>query len=74
MAVRPAARGQGIGARLRRAVEDVAAPQQYRRLLLTTTPFLGAAIRLYEQAGFRRTGEQADLFGTALIWMVKDLT
>jgi ribosomal protein S18 acetylase RimI-like enzyme len=74
LAVRPTARGQGIAARLLRAVEDFAAPQGYRRLLLTTTPFLGAAIRLYEQAGFRRTGEQADLFGTALIWMAKDLT
>jgi ribosomal protein S18 acetylase RimI-like enzyme len=74
MAVRPAARGRGIAARLLRAVEDFAAPQEYRRLVLTTTPFLEAAIRLYEQAGFRCTGEQADLFGTRLIWMAKDLT
>jgi GNAT superfamily N-acetyltransferase len=73
MAVHPAARGQGIGARLLQAVGDFAARQEVHRLVLTTTPFLGAAIRLYEEAGFRCTGEQADLFGTDLIWMAKDL-
>lgn len=74
MAVHPAARGQGIGARLLRAVEDFATPQGYRRLTLTTTSFLRPAIRLYEQAGFRFTGEQGDLFGTGLLWMAKDLS
>jgi ribosomal protein S18 acetylase RimI-like enzyme len=74
MAVHPAARGQGIGTRLLRTVEEFATPQGYRRLVLTTTPFLTAAIRLYEQAGFRFTGEQGDLFGTALLWMAKNLT
>jgi ribosomal protein S18 acetylase RimI-like enzyme len=74
MAVHPAARGQGIGTRLIRAVEEFAMPQGYQRLVLTTTPFLTAAIRLYEQAGFRFTGEQGDLFGTGLVWMAKDLT
>jgi ribosomal protein S18 acetylase RimI-like enzyme len=74
MAVHPAARGQGIGARLLRAVEEFAAPRGHRRLVLTTTSFLRPAIRLYEQAGFRFTGEQADLFGTGLLWMAKDLS
>jgi ribosomal protein S18 acetylase RimI-like enzyme len=74
MAVHPAARGQGTGARLLRTVEDFAASQGYRRLVLTTTPFLAGAIRLYERAGFRRTGEEADLFGTRLVWLAKDLT
>jgi len=74
MAVHPATRGQGVGARLLRAVEEFAAPQSYRRLVLTTTPFLLPAIRLYEQAGFRFTGELGDLFGTRLLWMAKDLT
>jgi ribosomal protein S18 acetylase RimI-like enzyme len=72
MAVHPAARGQGIGAQLLAAVEAFAVPG-YRRLVLTTTPFLEAAIRLYQQAGFRSTGEQADLFGTPLVWMAKEL-
>ena len=74
MAVHPAARGQGLGARLLKAVEEFAALQGYRRLVPTTTPFLRPAIRLYEQAGFRFTGEQGDLFGTGLLWMAKDLT
>jgi ribosomal protein S18 acetylase RimI-like enzyme len=74
MAVHPAARGQGIGTRLLGTVEDFAAPQGYRRLVLTTTPFLRPAIRLYQQAGFRFTGERGDLFGTDLLWMAKDLT
>jgi ribosomal protein S18 acetylase RimI-like enzyme len=74
LAVDPTARGQGIGTRLLRGVEEFAAPEGYRRLVLTTTPFLRPAIRLYEQAGFRFTGEQGDLFGTSLLWMAKDLT
>lgn len=72
MAVHPTAQGQGIGARLLAAVETFATPR-YRRLVLTTTPFLDAAIRLYQQIGFRSTDEHADLFGTPLVWMVKDL-
>jgi GNAT superfamily N-acetyltransferase len=74
MAVHPAARGQGIGVRLLRAVEEFAALQGYRRLVLTTTSFLRPAIRLYEQAGFRFTGAEGDLFGTGLRWMAKDLS
>jgi ribosomal protein S18 acetylase RimI-like enzyme len=74
MAVHPAARGQGIGTHLLMAVEEFARPRGYQRLVLTTTPFLTAAIRLYQRAGFRLTGEQGDLFGTGLLWMAKDLT
>jgi ribosomal protein S18 acetylase RimI-like enzyme len=73
LAVHPAARGQGIGARLLNAVEEFATPRSYQRLVLTTTPFLTVAIRLYEKAGFRFTGEQDDLFGTGLLWMAKVL-
>jgi ribosomal protein S18 acetylase RimI-like enzyme len=72
MAVHPTAQGQGIGARLLAAVEGFAKPG-YRRIVLTTTPFLDAAIRLYQRAGFRSTDEHADLFGTPLVWMVKAL-
>jgi putative acetyltransferase len=72
MAVHPAARGQGIGAQLLAAVEAFATPG-YRRLVLTTTPFLDAAIRLYQRTGFRSTTEPDDLFGTPLVWMVKEL-
>lgn len=73
MAVRPAARGQGVGVRLLHAVETFAQAHGYRRLVLSTTPFLTAALRLYEREGFRRTGESLDLFGTPLLAMTKEL-
>jgi putative acetyltransferase len=72
MAVIPAGRGSGAGARLLHQVEDWAASQGYRRLLLSTTPFLSSAIRLYERFGFRRTDEGLHhLFGTPLFTMQK---
>lgn len=74
MAVLPATRGFGVGARLLRTVEIFAADNQYRRLLLDTTRFLVAAIHLYESHGFRYTGEKPDLFGTPLVTMAKDVT
>jgi GNAT superfamily N-acetyltransferase len=73
MAVDPAARGRGIAGRLLHAVERFAERERQRRLFLSTTPFLHAAIHLYEQAGFRRTGETSDLSGTPLLTMAKDL-
>jgi GNAT superfamily N-acetyltransferase len=73
MAVHPDAQGRGIGVGLLRMVEDFAVLRGHGRLLLTTTPFLSRAIRLYQQAGFQRTGETGDLFGTPLIWMVMDV-
>jgi ribosomal protein S18 acetylase RimI-like enzyme len=74
MAVLAAARGKGIGRRLLEHVEAFARAQKYERLFLSTTPFLYAAIRLYEQFGFRPTGEGPhDLFGTPLFTMSKCL-
>jgi len=73
MAVSPSLRGSGIGAQLLQAVDALAAAHQCRRLLLNTTPFLLAAIGLYERYGFRYTGEEPDLFGTKLLTMLKDL-
>jgi ribosomal protein S18 acetylase RimI-like enzyme len=73
MAVRPTARGAGIGARLLNTVEAFAAAHRYRRLTLNTTPFLLAAVQLYERAGFGYTGEAPDLFGTRLLTMAKDV-
>lgn len=73
MAVLPEAQGRGIGAELLRVAEAYAVFHGYGRIVLATTPFLQGAIRLYEHAGFRRTGEPADLFGTPLIRMVKDM-
>jgi ribosomal protein S18 acetylase RimI-like enzyme len=73
MAVHPTARGAGIGARLLDAIEAFAAAHRYRRLVLNTTSFLLAAMRLYERYGFRYTGEEPDLFGTRLLTMAKDI-
>jgi GNAT superfamily N-acetyltransferase len=75
MAVVPSARGQRVGRLLLEQVEGLAVARGYKRLTLTTTPFLSRAIRLYEGAGFRRSGRgPLDLFGTPLFEMVKDLT
>lgn len=73
MAVVPSARGQRAGELLLRRVEEFALAHGHERLTLTTTPFLSRAIRLYERAGFKRSGRVLDLFGTPLFEMLKDL-
>jgi RimJ/RimL family protein N-acetyltransferase len=65
-------RGQRIGQRLLTQVEHYAFTKGYRRLFLSTTPFLNRAIRLYEGSGFVRNGVD-DLHGTPLITMEKYL-
>jgi GNAT superfamily N-acetyltransferase len=72
MAVRPTAQGWGAGAALLDAAEAFARQIGERRVGLTTTPFLAAAIRLYQRHGYRTVGE-ADLFGTPLLVMAKEL-
>src|SRR5215472_5561742 len=68
--VRPAARGQGIGVDLLTAVEGYAIRHRCRELLLTTTPFLHHAIRLYGRFGFVQVQDAPrDLFGTPLLAM-----
>lgn len=72
MAVAPAARGRRLGKLLLKRVEDYAVTMKHKRLILSTTPFLMRAIRLYEQAGFSRSDEgPAHLFKTPLFTMVK---
>ena len=72
MAVHPSARGQRLGEQLLSYVENLAKCQGARRLLLSTTPFLERAIRLYESFGFERTDEGPyDLHGTPLFTMQK---
>ena len=74
MAVDPAARGGGIGRELMKRVEEYATESGFRRMCLSTTPFLGGAIRLYESCGFVRNGEGPDhLFGTPLFTMEKNM-
>ena len=74
MAILPAARGQATGRLLLETVEQYALEHGHQRMMLSTTPFLGRAIRLYESAGFRRTEVGIhDLFGTSLFTMEKRL-
>jgi ribosomal protein S18 acetylase RimI-like enzyme len=72
MAVVPSARGQRIGESLLGQVESFAAERGYERMILSTTPFLHRAIRLYENFGFRRNdAEPKNLSGTPLFTMEK---
>src|SRR5438132_437459 len=48
MAVLPTARGQGVGDLLLECLEMFASERGYKRLFLSTTPFLTRAIWLYE--------------------------
>jgi putative acetyltransferase len=70
MAVLPSARGQGIGKMLLAEVESFARAGGFQRMVLSTTPFLHDAIRLYERFGFERTPDGPhDLAGTPLFTM-----
>jgi len=74
MAVLPATRGRGIASLLLKRIEDYASTHSYRRLILSTTPFLHEAIRLYERFGFSRSQEgPQSLSGTPLFTMVRNL-
>jgi len=74
MAVRPTARGQRIGELLLEEVEKFAVAEGFRRLFLSTTPFLDRAIRLYGRLGFRQIDQGPhDLCGTPLFTMEKFL-
>jgi len=74
MAVLPSARGLHLGELLLKEVEDFALAHNCKYLILSTTPFLLRAIRLYEGSGFKRIAEGPhDLFGTPLFTMIKDL-
>ena len=72
MAILPEARGYQIGEHLLSEIERYAVAKGFRRLTLSTTPFLNRAIRLYEKFGFVHCGTD-DLFGTPLITMEKEL-
>jgi putative acetyltransferase len=74
MAVHPSMRGQGIEKLLLGRVEDFAFANDYKRLLLNTTPFMNRAIRLYERFGFEFNGTEQNWFGTRLRTMTIELT
>jgi GNAT superfamily N-acetyltransferase len=72
MAVLPKARGFRIGNLLFELIEDYAKKHDCKKLVLSTTPFLDRAIRLYQKLGFVRTDEgPRDLYGTPLFTMQK---
>jgi ribosomal protein S18 acetylase RimI-like enzyme len=72
MAVLPQARGLRIGNLLFKLIEEYAKEKGCTKLVLSTTPFLDRAIRLYEGLGFVRTSEGPhDLYGTPLFTMEK---
>lgn len=74
MGIVPTARGQRIGELLLKQIESFASEQVFKRLFLSTTPFLSRAIRLYEAYGFTQSSEGPhDLFGTPLFTMEKTL-
>lgn len=58
LAVRPSARGRGIGRALLAAVIDRAVALNVRHLLLLTQPEMKVAQHLYEDAGFSRLPER----------------
>lgn len=72
MAVSPRVRGKGIGQMLLSTAEKFAEDIGHRRVRLSTTPFLTAAIALYERCGYVRDGERAWL-GVTLIDMHREL-
>jgi GNAT superfamily N-acetyltransferase len=77
MAVLPAARSSGTGSALLQHVESWAVKAGCARLFLSTTPFLGAAIRLYLRFGFHFTDtdeEAHELSGTPLLTMEKNIS
>jgi len=74
MAVHPKMRGHGIGKLLLGYVEEFALANGYEQMVLDTTPFLKAAIQLYERSAFVFTGPERNWFGTPLRTMTKQLT
>lgn len=74
MAVLPEARGLKTGWKLLEVVEQYAIENNFKNLLLSTTPYLPSAIHLYKKFGFEQTGEMDDSFyGTLIFQMQKVL-
>ena len=74
MGVVPDARGKKVGYELLLVIESFARKMDCAELRLCTTPYLKAAIRLYEKFGFKIINDSPfDLHGTPLFTMTKAL-
>ena len=74
MSVLPAARGLQTGWKLLEQIQEYAIENNFKSLLLSTTPYLPSAIHLYKKFGFEQIGEMDDSFyGTLIFRMRKGL-
>lgn len=74
LAVAPEARGRGIGRQLLELSLNFARHQRARRVTLLSSTKLGAALRLYERAGFKYAPLPAtNPYATADVYMILDL-
>ena len=74
LAVSPAAQGRGIGRRLVQECLDAARTRGARQVVLLSSSLLKAALRLYEQAGFRYAAvPTSNPYATADVYMIKEI-
>jgi GNAT superfamily N-acetyltransferase len=73
MAVLPEWRGRGVAAKLLAAIESCLSARGCNQITLDTTLPLQAAMKFYEQNGYRRSANIADFFGMPLLEYVKQL-
>ena len=74
MAVVPEARGLQVGLKLLETVQQCAEEKNCTTLLLSTSPYLKKAIRIYEKFGFEITNDPPyELEGVPLFSMAKGL-
>ena len=71
MAVAPEARGLKTGWKLLEQVQQHAIENNFKGLLLSTTPYLPSAIHLYKKFGFEQIGEMDDSFYGTLIFQMR---
>ena len=73
MAVLPKLRGTGLAGALLKTIEFWLKDHGCRRVTLDTTLPLGAAMKFYENNGYRKSGHVTDFFGMPLVEYVKEL-
>lgn len=66
-------RGQGQGRTLGEAILDRARSAGYRRIVLDTLDYMGAALKLYDRLGFRRIAPYYNNPLPGVVYMGRDL-